>query len=317
MKYEKRVLVGIALVVALALLIVPKVWSVSVPISVNLNKAFGKTCDIVIVKRIAFSGEVSSDTYNNVDSLDLVFGLGLDTLWSIVLLVQPNAGDSVVSWPFLNNFRSSSGAYDWRLMPYYGDLTADSTILEFKVNSTLQTRTSAADKYRGAVSSFDTIISIAPYNHYEAKFNIYETGENQPIEWIWTTFSDTAGGDGGGGTSVGSLTYAVVSGSVYWPDGQPVVGAVIEARRVSSTNATVTTSTGVKALIAPLITIATTGTSGAFSLNLLRSNQFVNTGDKKYNIRGTYDGAEIFKIDGLIIPSTGNLNIADSIAARP
>lgn len=311
-KHETRFIVILAIFIALALFILPRAWAVNVPLNVNLREAFGRTCDRVTLEVRAGNVVTATSTVYYIDELETTISIGPDTPWTVVLLVTADTtSDSVASWAFQYNYVSSTGTKEFST-PAYWNFSTDSVVLNYTVNSNTVSR-----RTRTGVQSYDTSFTVSPYSQYVVFYEIFQPGTNDPLNWYWSYWSDTLGTPGAGQGTVGSLTFATVTGSVYWPDGQPVVGAVIEARRASATNAIVTTSSTVKAIIAPLITIATTGTSGAFSLNLLRSNQFVNTGDKKYNIRGTYDGAEIFKIDGLIIPSTGNLNIADSIAARP
>ena len=305
-KWRDRFLVGFAIVISVLIWGVMETWAVTFPVQLEIPDG---TASQVVIQRYAFSTLVAADTVLNCDSLNRSYNLGLDTVWMVNLLITPSSGDLPYSYTLLANYRFSSGTISFR-PPVYLDEYVDS-IRVVQLVTGAQTST---DKRAGPIVDYDTTYSVQQNNQYTFNYHIWFAGDDEPTDMTWLYFSDTTGGSGGT-QIVGSLEYAVVYATLYQNDGQVMNGAVLQCTRAGANNTTALAGS-TKVIIAPQAVSRPTDANGYVALNILRSNQYGTGASGKYNFKATYNNELVFEINGVTIPSTGNVNLADSIAAR-
>ncbi|MDP2816457.1 MAG: hypothetical protein Q8O19_07240 [Rectinemataceae bacterium] len=112
-----------------------------------------------------------------------------------------------------------------------------------------------------------------------------------------------------------ALDVCQVDGDLYKADGGAMAGVYIEAHRVSGMAATGLFD-GINVIFSGEPVYTVTDTLGHFNLYLIRSNKYDPATNSFYNIKGIYDGKDIFEMKKVQIPSTGVLHLGDTLAAR-
>jgi hypothetical protein len=106
---------------------------------------------------------------------------------------------------------------------------------------------------------------------------------------------------------------ARVYGYVVDNEAKPIVGADVCAIYGSGSNAVDTIS---NYIISPAAVCRPTDTSGYFYLDLIGTHWYTDTTRGFYNIKATFNGVDVFEVRKLWVPSSGTMNLTDTIAAR-
>jgi len=113
--------------------------------------------------------------------------------------------------------------------------------------------------------------------------------------------------------SPGSPSSATVYGYLYDIAGAADSGLIVYARRIDE-NAYATDTAG-NVIVTPLELTDTTDATGYFGFILVRTNQYAS-GSGLYYLWSKKGNRYLFEIDSLTVPSTGNLEITDSVMVR-
>lgn len=222
MKYEKRILVGIALIVAIGLIVLRTVWAAAIiqPVRLSFKGPLGQSAGRVIIEKRAFGAVRSADTIystgsdaDGVDSLNRQFLLGTDTSWCIVMKIFVDSADTYpLHWTISRNLRTSATSYLWNAAPAW-NFDADSVVMRLYTSSASSTSLTTR-RVRYNVKNYDTTITVNPVFEYDAYFDIYEAGNTDPYPWHWSTRSDTTGSGGGGLPNPGTPQQCALYGYV-------------------------------------------------------------------------------------------------------
>ena len=112
-----------------------------------------------------------------------------------------------------------------------------------------------------------------------------------------------------------NLEYALIEGYVFSPSGEQLFGATVTAKRTTGKFASDTTDTPVIIGQKPVVTGV--DTSGYFSMYLLRTSAYDDTTLGFYNIIGNLAaGAELFKVENLYVPASGDVDLGLVVGRR-
>lgn len=145
-------------------------------------------------------------------------------------------------------------------------------------------------------------------------FRLFAPGYTAPIKYdTVTTDGDTTNLDG---YDNNTPSVAPLYGYLYDISGQPIYGAVIQAVRMGTAQATDTS--GASTITYPNMPIysAPTDTTGYFAMNLVRTSQYDDTTQGFYDVTAYYANTEIAKISKVHIPSTGSVDLGQVQARR-
>ena len=93
-------------------------------------------------------------------------------------------------------------------------------------------------------------------------------------------------------------------------------GATIIATFNTGTNQTDTSGTAVIVTDASVIASGTSDSTGHFFLDLRRSSTYADSTRGYYDIRGYHGGIKLFEVLKLFVPSSGNINLGDTLGFR-
>lgn len=227
-------------------------------------------------------------------------------------------GDSFpATWSFTRETISPGGSsYPWHLADVDFGGVVDSVQLRYYAD-TVTIRGSSVGKKTG-VSGYDTTLTgyVGKYN--TANFLIWYPGMDSATTWSWVwDLTDTS--TTGQVTTPTNPNRSYVHGKIIKNDGSidEIRGAIVEATRTSGTNAAAN-AFGVHITIAGLPTYATVDRQGVWGMYLVGTHEFTaDTTRGFYNIKcTTRNGTQLFNLEKVWVPSSGDLNLSDTLNAR-
>lgn len=300
---DEKILIWAAIVVCLILIVPKYAWGASWYIPLRHS-----TTDSTRFMLYFNAAKVDSAKRTNSTAYDTSITVNGDGIYTSEFRMYYQGVDSAANYVD-QRVTKRSVVTQWRT-PARWPFSTDSVNLTFWIDYPANVFYKST---KTGVQSYDTTFLVSAGHYYMAFEKIWPTGDTVPVTWIWELdLTDTSSTFA---APYDSLDRCYTFGWLYNPDGTPIVGAYVQAQRVGGLAATGLFA-GQNVIFSSSPVYGTTDTLGFFSMWLIRSNKYDPSGNSYYNVKGTYDGSELFNIQKLKVPSTGTLNLGDTLAAR-
>ena len=164
------------------------------------------------------------------------------------------------------------------------------------------------------LQSWDTTLYAYAGQVTEARYTLYYPNQT-PTTWTFmldlsdTTKSSTSG------TGTAIANSCLISGQIFYDDGSKVWGADVIAVPGAGMNMTGYDGTN-RYVISSRARGCKTDSTGRYSFYLIGTHEYADTTQGMYTITAKKGTHQILDIKNLWIPSSGTLNLADTVASR-
>lgn len=252
-----------------------------------------------------------------VNSWDTTRSVSVGHRYDMVYSIYFTGQSVPTSWVFTRDMiRAGGTTYQWHLTDVTWGTTADSAQLRYYSDSTTLRGTSVTKRSTG-VSTYDTTLTAYVGRWNQANILIWFPNEDSAATWSWVwDLTDTARGSI---TTPSNPNRCLVYGKIIRQDGtkREIEGGHVEIIRSMLPNAAANAS-GINVMIAGLPTYAPVDSSGYWQAYVVGTHEFTaDTTRGFYNFRFlTRNGKELFNLQRVWVPSSGALNLSDTLNAR-